>query len=174
MLKFITLSVLALALSTGFASAQSNVDNLCEQAATCAKNGNYQQAQGLLLEALKLQPNNETVAVGLAFVSNLAKDYDTAIAAGMHVLNKINSQSALAFREVGWAYALKAAAARKSGDTANAQEFAKLATGCLVKSLQLNKSDKATWEYLIAHCDACGDTATADQARKTRQQVLGS
>ncbi len=182
MFKIIALSVLSLALTTGFAPAQipglgstqtsaNTVDELCGRAATCIKNGQYPQAQALLIEACKQQPNNEDVVVGLAFVSNLAGDHDTAIVAGLHVLNKINSNSALAFREVGLAYGVKAAQARKNGDSAKAQEFGKYATGCLVKSLQINKNDKNTWEYLIAHLDGSGDREGADEVRKARQQA---
>jgi Flp pilus assembly protein TadD len=147
------------------------VEELCQRAATCIKNGQYPQAQALLLAALKQEPVNENVAVAVAFVSNLAGDHDTAIAAGLHVLNKINDKSALAFREIGLAYGIKAAQARKAGDSAKAQEFGKYATGCLVKSLQINKGDKNTWEYLIAHLDGSGDREGADEVRKARQQA---
>jgi tetratricopeptide (TPR) repeat protein len=171
MKKLIALTVLALTLSTGFASAQSSVDNLVRVALQHAKNGEYQQAQGYLAEALKIEPNNQDIAIGLSIVSNQAGDHDMAIKVGLYTLKYINSSSAAAHREIGIAFAVKAAKARNANDYANAKECGDLATGYLVKSLQLNKTDKVAWDYLIAHADGMGDTELAAQARKTRASL---
>src|SRR4051812_3300002 len=133
MAKFITLSVLALVFGTGFASAQTgDVNSLCEQALAAMKAGQHKQAQAYLVEAVKLAPNNETVVTALAVVSNNAGDFETAIVAGVHVLQKLNDKNAVAYREVGYAYAVKSAQARKAGNSSQAHEFAELATKLLV------------------------------------------
>jgi tetratricopeptide (TPR) repeat protein len=175
MTKFITLSVLALVLGTGFASAANNqgrIDDLCKDALASMNDKDYKQAKVYLTEAFELDPNSEAIALSLCFVSNQAGDYDKAIDAGLHLLQKINKTNSAAFREIGFAYAVKAAQARKNGSDAKAKEYGELATGLLLKSLELKKTDKVTWEFLITHFELSGEKELAAQARSTRDKVI--
>lgn len=136
-----------------------------KKAAALADEGMELKAQGELDDALEkfvaaieLDPTNMTALLGAAWIFNDQQDYDNAVLVATAAV-KVDAKNGNAWRELGYA-------SWKLDNTKEAKDY-------LMAALVCDQTDMVACGYLIEVLDELGDTKTANELRKLKEEAEG-